>query len=59
MLLPSFGWKAGQRQGESENRRNMDLFIGFSVALPTIVGLWVPHERAETPSRCCLAALPS
>lgn len=59
VLLPGFGWKAGQRQGESENRRNTDLFIGFSVALATIVSLWVPHKRAETPSRCCLTTLPS
>jgi len=57
VLLPGFGRKAGQRQGESENRRNMDLFIGFSVVLATIVSLWVPRKRAETPSRCCLAAL--
>lgn len=58
VLLPGFGWKAGQRQGESENRRNMDLFIGLSVALATIVSLWVPHKRAETPSRCCLTTFP-
>lgn len=37
----------------------MDLFIGFSVALATIVSLWVPQKRAETPSRCCLTTLPS
>lgn len=52
-LLPSFGWKAGQCQGESENRRNTGLFIGFSVALATIVSLWDPQEHAETQSRCC------
>ena len=59
---PSCAWqvgKAGQRQGESENRRNMDLFIGFSVALAAIVSLWVPHKRAEIPSHCCLTALAS
>lgn len=50
--------ESGSVPGGERKRRNTSLFIGFSVALAAIVSPWVPHKRAETPSRCCLITCP-